>query len=334
VSIRRAWFALAVTVVWVALGTAVAVADPAGPTDYGSEVTSIEPDTGGFDIEIVGGDSFVSLTVESGVTIEVIGYSGEPYLRFGRGGVVEENQLSPSKYLNEDRYASAEVPDTADAEARAAWTVVADNGSYAWHDHRTHWMNAIEPPGKAPGDQVAEGVIPLLVDGVEVDVTVVSVWQKPPSALPVVLGVTIGVLLTFATVRRRGQLINTVLIVAAVAATVAGVVGFLSVPAETGPRWALWALPMTACAAGVVAVLGKSALIALSRRTLQLLGALELVFWSVLRWPWLWAALLPTGLPFWLDRLIGASVLVTAIGAVAATVAEMTSPGRTVSFRP
>jgi hypothetical protein len=91
---------------------------------------------------------------------------------------------------------------------------------------------------------------------------------------------------------------------------------------------------MTACAAGVVAVLGKSALIALSRRTLQLLGALELVFWSVLRWPWLWAALLPTGLPFWLDRLIGASVLVTAIGAVAATVAEMTSPGRTVSFRP
>lgn len=332
---RRIALGLMLAATWLVFDVPPATADPAGPTDYRSDVISVDPETDGFNIEVVGGDSFVLLTAESGVVIDVIGYSGEPYLRFGDDGVVEENQRAPSKYLNEDRYAAADVPDRADAEAEPEWRVVADDGSYAWHDHRTHWMNATKPPGKSPGDQVAEGVIPLVVDGAEVDVAVASVWEEPPSALPVVFGVTVGVLVTFALLRRRGQLVNTVLMASASLATVAGVVGFLSVPAETGPRWTLWALPATALVATALAIARRSTPAAASYgRALQLLAALELVFWGLLHWPWLWASLLPTLLPFWLDRFIGAVVLVSAIGATAAMVAELTSREPPVSFRP
>ena len=200
----RVTAALVLFVASFAITPGVAAADPAGPTDYLSEVVEIDPDSGGFEIEVIGGDSFVLLTVAEGVAVDVVGYSGEPYLRFLSDGTVEENRLAPSKYLNDDRYARDEVPEHADARAAPDWVVVARDGSYAWHDHRTHWMNEVPPPGRGPGDRVAEGVVPLLVDGAEVDISVVSVWQPPPSLWPVTGGFTTGLLLAgLALVRRR-----------------------------------------------------------------------------------------------------------------------------------
>jgi hypothetical protein len=321
-------------ILWLLLDITAAAADPPGPTDYLGQVTEIDPELPGISIEIVGGDSFVVLVAEPGVTVDVIGYSGEPYLRYLPDGTVAENQLSPSRYLNEDRYAAAEVPADADAGAEPLWRVVASDGSYAWHDHRTHWMSSIKPPGRSPGDEVAEGVIPLFVDGVEVDVTVVSVWQEPPSALPIVLGVTVGLLVAFAAIRKREQVINAIVITASTAATIVGTVAYFSMPAETGPPWSLWALPATALVVGVVTVVRRTTMTAGSYRTLQMLGALELVLWGVLHWSWLWAALLPTRLPFWVDRFVSAGVLVGGIGAAIAVVLAATTPGRRVSFRP
>jgi hypothetical protein len=195
-------------------------------------------------------------------------------------------------------------------------------------------MSSIKPPGRSPGDEVAEGVIPLFVDGVEVDVTVVSVWQEPPSALPIVLGVTVGLLVAFAAIRKREQIINAIVITASTAATIVGTVAYFSMPAETGPPWSLWALPATALVVGVVTVVRRTTMTAGSYRTLQMLGALELVLWGVLHWSWLWAALLPTRLPFWVDRFVSAGVLVGGIGAAIAVVLAATTPGRRVSFRP
>ncbi len=331
-TVHRGLLLAVLVVVWLMLDVTAAAADPPGPTDYRSTVTEIDPDLGGFSIEIVGGDSFVVLRDDPGVTIVVIGYWGEPYLRFLPDGAVEQNQRSPSRYLNEDRYAAVDVPDSADAEAEPDWQQVATDGSYAWHDHRTHWMNSIKPPGKSPGDQVAEGVIPLFVDGAEVDVTVSSVWQPPPSALPVVLGVTLGVMVAFAAILRR--VINPTLIAMAAAATAVGLTAYFSMPGETGPPWSLWALPVTALAVGVFVSLRKIALTRASYRVLQLLASLELATWGVLHWAWLWAALLPTQLPFWLDRFVGACVLVGAMGAIAAIAMDATKSGPTVSFRP
>lgn len=319
---------------WLLLDVAVAAADPPGPTDYLSEVAEIDPEVAGISIEIVGGDSFVVLTVEPGVTVDVVGYSGEPYLRFLPDGTVEENLLSPSKYQNEDRYGAVAIPDDADASAAPEWVVVADDGSYAWHDHRTHWMASIKPPGKGPGDQVAEGVVPLFVDGVEVDVTVASVWQQPPSAAPLVLGLVVGFLAAAGALRKRGTITNTVIIVAAAGATVTGMVAFFSTPSETGPPRSLWLLPATALVVGLAAQVRSSTLTTASFRTLQLLAVLELLVWGSLHWSWLWAAVLPTRLPFWVDRFVAAGALPAAAGAAVAVLTEALFPARKVSFRP
>lgn len=319
---------------WLLLDVAVAAADPPGPTDYQSEVTEIDPEVAGISIEIVGGDSFVVLSVEPGTTVVVIGYTGEPYLRFLPDGTVEENRLSPSKYQNKDRYGAVDLPEVADATAKPEWVAVADDGSYAWHDHRTHWMASIRPPGKGPGDRIAEGVVPLFVDGAEVDVTVASVWQPPPSAASLVLGLTAGVLAAAAALRRRGSMINAVVIAASALTAVTGTVAYFSTPAETGPPWSLWLLPVTALVVALAAQLRRSALTPASYRTLQLLAVLELLVWGALHWTWLWAAVLPTRLPFWVDRFVAAAALVASAGAAAAVLVESMLPGRKVSFRP
>lgn len=319
---------------WLLIDVAIAAADPPGPTDYQSEVTEIDPEVPGISIEIVGGDSFVVLSVEPGTTVEVIGYSGEPYLRFLPDGTVEENRRSPSKYQNEDRYGAVDLPADADSHVPPEWIAVADDGTYAWHDHRTHWMASIRPPGRGPGDQVAEGVVPLFVDGVEVDVTVASVWQQPPSAAPLVLGLAVGVLAAAAALRRRGWTINAVVIAASVLTVVTGTVAYFSTPRETGPPWSLWLLPATALVVAVAAQVRRSTLTTASYRTLQLLAALELLVWGGLHWAWLWAAVLPTRLPFWADRFVAAAASVAAAGAVVAVVMESVTPARRLSFRP
>ena len=318
----------AMIVMWSLTTATAALADPPGPTDYMSEVTEISPESAGIAVEIIGGDSFVLLETDDGVTVDVVGYQGEPYLRFLADGTVEENRWSPSKYLNEDRYADGDTPAEATADAAPEWQVVSDDGSFAWHDHRTHWMNEEPPPGRAPGDQVAEGVVPLVVDGVEVDVAVASVWQQAPSSLPVVLGFTTGLLLVPAMLRRRDVAVLPALVILAACATVVGVVAYLSVPAETGPPWSLWVFPATAGSLALLVVGwgNRGGFVERQRRTLMLIAALELVGWGVAHWGWLWSAILPTELPFWVDRFVASTVLVGAIGAAAAVLVAAAAP--------
>lgn len=317
---------VAMAAVVLVITAPMAVADPPGPTNYKSEVTNVEPPAIGLDIEILGGDSFLLLRVE-GLPVEVIGYQGEPYLRFFPDGTVEENAASPSKYLNEERY-GGDLPPEADADAPPQWEVVASDGSFAWHDHRTHWMNSQPPPGLGPGDQVAEGVVPLLVSGAEVDVTVVSIWQDPPSSVPVTLGIIAGVGLGYASIRRRRTVLIPVVLTLAVMASIVGVVAYRSVPAETGPAWSLWVLPATALALVSLAMTAGrfGDVIARHQTMLVLIASLELVGWGMAHWGWLWSAIVPTALPYWLDRLLSSTVLVGAAGAAAAALATVTTP--------
>jgi len=103
-------------------------ANPPGATDFKTVVTSITPSTKAFEIEIIGGDSFVLLRHLDDSTIEVSGYNGEPYVRLLPGGVVEQNRLSPATYLNEERFGDT-IPDFADATAAPEWEQIADDGS-------------------------------------------------------------------------------------------------------------------------------------------------------------------------------------------------------------
>jgi len=308
------------------LGLAASVAtptfaDPPGPTDYRSEVQSIEPATSAIEVGIIGGDSFFEMRVELGAEAMVLGYEGEDYLWFQPDGVVLENQNSPATHLNANRFSNDEAPANASADAEPNWEEVATEGYWAWHDHRAHWMLGARPFGLGVGDQILEAVIPMIVDGDIVKVTVISTWQPSPSPLAMVFGVVagfaLGVGLWFLRGRRFPPIAASVpltLLVLAVGAT-----QYLSLPSATGPRPIWIVLPIIAALSAAVGVV-------LARRGIQfaadaalLLVGVELAVWGFVKRDGLSAAIIPTDAPFWLDRFATAFALAggVAIGAVA-----------------
>lgn len=309
---------LALLLATLTVASAPAAADAAGPTDYRSEVSSVEP-TVDVGIRFIGGDSFIELDAR-GHDVLITGYRGEPYVWFRTDGTVVENERSPTRSLNRDRYGQVDLPDAADVDAEPAWVRVADDGVYAWHDHRTHWMNPDPPPGAEPGDQVLEGVVPLVVDGVDVDVTVVSFLLDPPKALPSVAAGVAGIVvggLAWLLVWRRGWVWSTVVVAlgAATAALVAGTVAFRSVPAETGPPLTLWLLPLTAVAfvLGALAISWPRAMTPgpraeVTRAAVLAAVGLQLVLCAWQRREALLRALIPSDFPPGLDRGLVAAV--------------------------
>lgn len=315
--------AVIVFTTFIAGGTAHA--DPAGPTDYRSEILTIEPPTETVTIEVIGGDSFIQLTVEPGTEVLIKGYFGEPYLRFLTDGTVEENRNSPTTYQNEERYGS-DAPDFASADADPDWVPVGDDGTFAWHDHRAHWMQPIRPAGQEPGDRIVEAVIPILVDDVEVEVTVISTWQPEPSVVPALLGGIVGALSvgTAIWLSRRTSAWAVALIPVALAATIAGWWQFTSLPAETDPRLVWPLLPSLALIASVAALPLRrhSAFTALAA---GLVASSQLMIWAFVKRDGLTAAIVPTNAPQWFERLVLVAAFVAGVGGTAIALVRLFS---------
>jgi hypothetical protein len=116
-----------------------------GGVGYVSSIAGLEPDVFGVVVRVLGGDDRLQLVNYSGKTIVVDGYAGEPFLRFTAKGV-EENVRSPAAYLSRERDPErAHVPASADAKAAPVWRKVTLGPSFAWHDHRIHWLDAEKP---------------------------------------------------------------------------------------------------------------------------------------------------------------------------------------------
>lgn len=284
-----------------------ALADPAGPTDFRSEIVDIRPPTDAIAISIEGGDAFVRLVVEPGHEVIVHGYDGEPYLRFRPDGSVERNRLSFATYHNETRTGRDVDPALYDNEAPPDWEQVADGGAYAWHDHRAHLMGE-RPAGLSPGDSLAPGFVSLTVDGRPVQVEVVTTLQSSPSLLPALVGLLLGVLVVVLGARAGPATTNLSALALSAAALGVGLAQYLSLPAETGPSILWWLLPALALASSiaVIATYGWSDML---RDGLLALAGLELALWALMRQSGLTRAVLPTDLPFWLDRLVSAAAL-------------------------
>jgi hypothetical protein len=298
----------------IVVGSAApAAADPPGPTDYQSSISAVVPPVVGVEAAMIGGDAFLEIRVDPGVHVVVLGYRGEPYVQFLPDGTVEQNRVSPSTYLNEDRYAETEIPAQASYDADPQWEVVAGNGRWAWHDHRTHWMNPARPFGTEPGDQILEAVVPLIVDGDDVSVTVVSVWQEAPSPLAGVAGAVIGLGLMIGLVAWLGRSHGATVAVAATAMIALGMGWWqvTSVPNETGPSALLYLLP---AAALVLSALGLS----VWRDRLATLGfvaAVPLAMWGFVKRDGIVRAIIPTDAPWAIDRAMTAAALVIGIAA-------------------
>jgi hypothetical protein len=161
----------------VVLAAGPAAAHGLGPTDTRSTIVALAPAVPGLSVRILGADAGVELRVPAGAVVEVPGYEGEPFLRFADGRI-ERNERSPAVYLDRDRYAAVTLPADADAAAPPRWVQVADGRTYAWHDHRAHWMG-IEPPPAPVG-----WTLPLRVDGAIVEVRGVVAAVPVPTSVP------------------------------------------------------------------------------------------------------------------------------------------------------
>jgi hypothetical protein len=128
------------------LAPTVAAHGDGGARGFRSTITAVRPSVDGLSVQVLDADDRLLLRNRSGREIVVMGYDGEPYLRFPAGGGVFRNANSPATYLNEERYGGVDVPATASAKAAPRWEQISRGQAYDWHDHRIHWMSTIDPP--------------------------------------------------------------------------------------------------------------------------------------------------------------------------------------------
>lgn len=319
--IPRAFAVLGVLIGALAI-PGVAHADAAGPTDYRTTIESITPDVDGIQVGVEGGDAFLRIVVEPGHDVVILGYDGEPYLHIDADGVVEENRRSYATYYNQDRYGASEIPDVVDNDATPEWRRVGDGGSWAWHDHRSHWMGSEPPIGLEPGDSLPSEIVPIVVDGQPVDIEVSTMLLDDPSPVPIVFGAVIGLGLATLGVLLGPATTGLVMLLLAGAAFGVGLAQYLSLPAETGPQWTWWVLPAigVACLVAAIATYGRSRFNLLA---LTLLAATPVFVWAFQRRSGLTAAIIPTDLPAPLDRFVTAAALTGALAVGVATLVRL-----------
>lgn len=315
--LSRLGVAVAVAVGGVAL-PGVVHADPAGPTDYRTTVTAVRPPSDVIAVDVEGGDAFLRLSAAAGHEVVVLGYDGEPYLRIRPDGVVEQNRRSYATYYNEERDGRTDVPAIVDNDAEPEWDRVGHGGAWAWHDHRAHWMGTEPPLGLEPGDSLPPQVVPVLVDGVPVEIEVRTTLVGGPSLVPVVFGLVIGLGSALLGILLGRATTALVLLLLAAAALAIGAAQYLSLPGETGPLLTWWMLPALAVIALLVAIAtyGRSRLALLG---LTALAAAQALLWALQRRTGLTRPVLPTDLPAGLDRFVTAVVLAGSATILAAT---------------
>ncbi|MEH0927670.1 hypothetical protein [Micromonospora sp. CPCC 205558] len=160
-------------------------ADAPDGTDYRTRTTGVAPARPGLEARVIEAGARLELTNRTGRAIEVIGYSGEPYLRVGPDGVFE-NSHSPATYLNRTIAGETALPAEADPAAAPVWRRIADGTTARWHDQRALWQESAPPAAvRAAPDRehrvrdwsipVRDGTDPLLIGGT-LD------WVPPPDA--------------------------------------------------------------------------------------------------------------------------------------------------------
>ncbi|MEQ8439090.1 MAG: hypothetical protein RIB65_16485 [Ilumatobacter fluminis] len=327
----RAVGALVIGLLAVVAAPSAVHADAAGPTDYLTEIVDVSPASDAIELAVIGGDAFIELSVAPGHEVVVLGYlpDQEPYLRFGADGAVERNIRSYATYYNENRYGTDDIPDVVDTTAEPEWEQVTDGGTYAWHDHRAHWMSDEPLVGLDPGESLPLDEIVLVVDGVETIVTVEITLQESASPVPALVGALLGAVIGLAGLTLGRASSTLVAMVLAIAALTAGVAQYTSLPASTGPETGWWLYPVVAlgCSIAVIAIYRRSIWI---ESGLLALAGVQLLIWAWPRRDHATAAYLPTDLPADVDRVISMMVLVGSVFVIVAagrSIVDAASPG-------
>jgi hypothetical protein len=167
VQAHERWLVLR-TWVWLLLVGALGLVAPASAaahvrtgtlsTDFEARVAGTRPATPGITARALDGDILLELRVAPTHVVVVLGYLGEPFLRFSSAGV-EANLASPTA-------GSARVIAAADGVPASGvkWHLVRRGHVLAWHDNRLRPAPAVSGHSGRPRE-VATWSIPLRVDG-------------------------------------------------------------------------------------------------------------------------------------------------------------------------
>ncbi|MGN9808294.1 hypothetical protein ACTMSW_02890 [Micromonospora sp. BQ11] len=321
-------------------------ADAPDGTDYRTEVTAVTPARPGLAVRTVEAGARLELTNTGDRTVEVLGYSGEPYLRVGPDGVYE-NLRSPATYLNRTIAGDTRVPAEANPAAEPDWRRVDDSSTVRWHDQRALWREAAPPPQvRAAPDRehrVRDWVVPLR-DGTEpLEVRGTLDWVPPPDAYTWWVVATLGLLAVgalgllpaaSAPGTRALRVVGALLVCGGVAAMVSTVarevdagasgVGGVLVGLLGGQVWALLT-GLGAIAAGAYALALRPA----ADFAVALAGACLALFAGVANAAVFARAVVPAPWPATTARLLLALVIVTGAGAMAAGALRLHSASRT-----
>ena len=331
IALRRVGVIHVVAVVGTVFASAVpAAADPARPTNYQSQILSVRPALpSGVDLSVGGGDAFLELRVRGNHTVIVADYTSgagripRPYLRFLPNGTVERNDHAAATAANESRYGTASSTKT--ISDRPEWTVVARDGRYVWHDHRIHWMlprapTAVDANGRVDlGGKTGTWTVHLDVNGRPSEVRGELLLLTPPSAGPWLGLLLLGAagFVGYGLIRFRNganppyRAVALALMLVGVLATLVGWAQWHSTPPGAGGNLLSVAVP----AVGLLMATAAAA-VATARTQLMCLAASSAALggWAFLRREALVRAVLPTSLPFAIDRAGTALALGAALG--------------------
>jgi hypothetical protein len=177
-------------------------ADAPDATNYRTAITGLTPALPGVVVRPIEAGARLELTNTSARTVEVLGYSNEPYLDVRPDGVYQ-NANSPATYLNTTLAGGVTPPANADPAAAPVWQKISSTPRARWHDKRARWAQLQPPPLVAadPGHEhrIADWTVPLRMAD---DLSAVQIhgtldWVPPPPAslwwaITLVLGLAVA----------------------------------------------------------------------------------------------------------------------------------------------
>ncbi|WP_433301447.1 hypothetical protein ACQP2F_06115 [Actinoplanes sp. CA-030573] len=183
--------------------------DAPDATAYRTTVTGISAPEKGLTVRTVEAGARLELSNTTGHSVEVLGYSGEPYLDVRPDGTWQ-NVNSPAAYVNQTLTGETPVPATADPTAPPAWRRVSTATTVRWHDQRTHWLSPGRPPAASAdptrAHRLRDWTVPLRVQARTFAVTGTLDWVPPPrTGLWWGLAAAGGVLLTALLIKWPGS---------------------------------------------------------------------------------------------------------------------------------
>jgi len=181
----------------VAIESGNPINDQGSSYDYRSNITAISPRVPGLSIEVLEFADRLLLRNNTGKTVTIYGYEGEPYARVLANGTAEQNVRAPATYLNTNFYAQVTVPPIASSSAPPKWEVVDRTGEFEWHDHRIHWMSPV-PPARVQNQSkrtlIFDWQVPIMVGTTKGAIDGQLFWTPESSKAPlavIILGVVI-----------------------------------------------------------------------------------------------------------------------------------------------